>query len=101
MRNTSGSRSISSHKPCLMASTNVTTPPRSGRFDLCSFLVAVDILVFKGKPSLGMLPGDVWAFWIDNEALPLRVYDHVHIFHWNRAQQGLGVAGEDGRPHRG
>src|ERR1051326_4766793 len=26
-----------------MASTNVTTPPRSGRFDLCSFFAAVDI----------------------------------------------------------
>src|SRR5215213_544118 len=26
-----------------MASTNVTNPPRPGRFDLCSFLVAVDI----------------------------------------------------------
>src|SRR5215210_2886474 len=43
MTKTLGSRSISSQMPCLIASTKVTTPPRAGRFDLCSFLVAVDM----------------------------------------------------------
>src|SRR5688500_13346426 len=43
MTKTEGSRSISSQIPCRMASTKVATPPREGRFDLCSFLVAVDI----------------------------------------------------------
>src|SRR6266404_3954544 len=43
MTKTVGSRSISSQIPCRIASTKVATPPRSGRFDLCSFLIAVDI----------------------------------------------------------
>src|SRR5882762_2795027 len=43
MTKTAGSRSISSQIPCRIASTKVATPPRSGRFDLCSFLIAVDI----------------------------------------------------------
>src|SRR5437868_4527381 len=49
MRKTEGSRSISSQSPWRMASTKVTTPPRSGRFDLCSFLVAVDIQNLKSE----------------------------------------------------
>src|SRR5919199_3231830 len=85
MRKTEGSRSISSHSPWRMASTNVTTPPRSGRFDLCSFLVAVDILL-KAGPSLDALPGDVRAFRVDDESLLLGVNDHVHIFHRNHAE---------------
>src|SRR5258705_7271292 len=43
MTKTAGSLSISSQIPCRIASTKVATPPRSGRFDLCSFLIAVDI----------------------------------------------------------
>src|SRR5215212_4790581 len=99
MRNTSGSRSISSHRPCLMASTNVTTPPRAGRFDLCSFLVAVDILVLKADASLDVGHGDVGTLRVDDEALLSRVYDHVHAFYRYRAQEGLGVTRKDHCPH--
>src|SRR5215213_4462311 len=81
-----------------MASTNVTTPPRSGRFDLCSFLVAVDILLLKPSPSLDVGHRDVGTFRVDDESLPLRINDHVHAFHGYHAEQRLRAAGEHNGP---
>src|SRR4051812_13285101 len=98
MRKTEGSRSISSHKPCRMASTNVTTPPRAGRSDLCSFLVAVDILVLEAAASLSVGQRDVGVLRVDDEALLFRVYDHVHVLHRYHAEQRFGAAGEHDRP---
>src|SRR5215218_7057481 len=98
MRKTDGSRSISSHSPCRMASTNVTTPPRSGRFDLCSFLVAVDMLLLKPSPSLDVGHRDVGALGVDDEPLMLGVNDHVHAFHCYHAEQRLRAAMEHNCP---
>src|SRR5215213_2355676 len=84
--NTVGSCSISSQIPWRIASTSVAWPPRSGRADLCSFLMAVDIVKYSGD-LLNRNEGH------DNKLFLLRINESMKRSKGKAAQQdffGMG-----------
>src|SRR6266446_126541 len=83
IKNTVGSRSISSQIPARMASTIVAAPPRGGCSSLRSFLTAVAMLILLALALLQNFGGNVRALGIYDQTLSFRIDYHVQILHRN------------------